>query len=65
MVEEICRRYGDVVYGVDVDNLESVVVRLLSERGCIWPPQNPARAVWWRSSSRTFPARRKSLAWAL
>mgnify|MGYP000323266712 CR=1 FL=1 len=33
VVEEICRRYGDVVYGVDVDNLESVVVRLLSEKG--------------------------------
>lgn len=33
VVEEICRRYGDVVYGVDVDNLESVVVRLLKERG--------------------------------
>lgn len=33
VVEEICRRYGDVVYGVDVDNLESMVVRLLRERG--------------------------------
>ena len=33
MVEEICRRYGDVVYGVDVENLESVVVALLRERG--------------------------------
>ena len=33
VVEEICRRYGDVVYGVDVDNLESVVVRLLREKG--------------------------------
>ncbi len=33
VVEEICRRYGDVVYGVDVENLESVVVRLLAEKG--------------------------------
>ncbi|MEI3478975.1 MAG: competence/damage-inducible protein A [Bilophila sp.] len=33
VVEEICRRYGDVVYGVDVENLESVVVALLRERG--------------------------------
>ncbi len=33
VVEEICRRYGDVVYGVDVDHLEGVVVRLLGERG--------------------------------
>ena len=33
VVEEILRRYGDVVYGVDVENLESVVVALLAERG--------------------------------
>ncbi len=32
VVEDICRRYGDVVYGVDAENLESVVVRLLGER---------------------------------
>ena len=33
VIEEILRRYGDVVYGVDVENLESVVVALLAERG--------------------------------
>ena len=55
VVEEICRRYGDVVYGVDVDNLESVVVRSpVKKWGRIWLPQNPARAVRWRNSSRRF-----------
>ena len=33
VVAEILRRYGDVVYGVDVENLESVVVGMLAERG--------------------------------
>lgn len=32
MVEEVCRRLGDVVYGVDVENLESVVVNELAAR---------------------------------
>ena len=31
--EDVCRRLGDHVYGVDVENLESVVVPLLLQRG--------------------------------
>ena len=31
--QEICRRFGDVVYSVDVDGLEQVVVQALRERG--------------------------------
>ena len=33
LVEEICRRFGAVVYSVDVDGLEQVVVQALRERG--------------------------------
>lgn len=33
VVEEISRRYGDVVYSVDVDGLENVVVAGLKEKG--------------------------------
>ena len=33
MVQQVRDILGDVVYGVDVDNLESAVVRLLSEKG--------------------------------
>ena len=33
LVEEIQRRLGDVVYGIDVDSLEEVVVRGLTQRG--------------------------------
>ena len=32
VTEEICRRMGDVVYGVDADSLEAVVVSLLCEK---------------------------------
>ena len=32
MVEEICRRMGDTVYGVDADSLEARVLELLAAR---------------------------------
>ncbi len=33
VVEEVCALLGDLVYGVDVDSLESVVLTLLKEQG--------------------------------
>ena len=33
LVQEVCARLGDSVYGVDVESLEEVVVRLLAEKG--------------------------------
>lgn len=33
MVEEVCRRMGEVVYGIDVDSLEERVLQLLLEKG--------------------------------
>ena len=33
VVDEICRRMGDVVYGIDVDSLERRVLELLEEKG--------------------------------
>lgn len=33
LVREVCARLGDSVYGVDVESLEEMVVRLLAEKG--------------------------------
>lgn len=56
----VCRRLGEHVYGVDVENLESVVVPLLLQRGETLTTAESCTAACWPSASPTWPVRRRS-----
>lgn len=54
VVEELKKRIGNFVYGVDVETLEELVVSELKRRARSLRRRNPARAVCLQSALRIF-----------